>query len=374
LAFQRSSFESAAPAKLRAKELAEVMRRIQKPLVAIHPSQHVILFAVVTLALLLAAVSGCDKSQPATPQTAAAASVSNAPQSAQIPQNREAPPAEQAGGFDGQRAYDHVARLVGIGPRPAGSDGIHRAQEYIHSELKSYGCAYEDDDFHADTPAGSVAMKNILAKIPGKSPNIIFLSTHYDTGAEGRVPRDKFLGADDSGSSTGMMLEMARILCKRQNAMSIWIAFFDGEEAYVKWNDTDSTFGSREMAAKLALSGDIKRIKAFLLADLVGGPNLRFKRESNSTKWLTDLVWSTATRLGYQNIFVPEEMEIQDDHIPFLHRNVPCVDVIDLEQPYWHTLEDSLDKIRARSLAVVGHVFLESIGEIEKRSAKPPAR
>jgi hypothetical protein len=341
---------------------------------AIHFSKQMILFVLVAFSLLSLGISGCDKSQPATPQTAAAASVSAAAPSAQNPQNSEAPPADQTGGFDGQRAYDHVAKLVGFGPRPAGSDGIRRAQDYIHSELKNYGCAYEDDDFHADTPVGSVAMKNIVAKIPGKNPDIILLGTHYDTGAEGRVPRDKFLGADDSGSSTGVMLDLARTLCKRQNTMTIWIAFFDGEESYVHWSDTDSTFGSREMAAKLALSGELKRIKAFLLADLVGGPNLRFKRESNSTKWLTDLVWSTAARLGYWNIFVPEQMEIEDDHLPFLHRNVPSVDVIDLEQPYWHTLHDSLDKIRARSLAIVGHVFLESIAELEKRSAKPPAR
>jgi glutaminyl-peptide cyclotransferase len=335
---------------------------------------RIIPLAFAALSLWLAAASGCGKSQPTAPLGSAVASVSAAAPSAQNPQNREAPPPEQTGGFDGQRAYDHVAKLVGIGPRPAGSDGIRRTQEYIHSELKSYGCSYEDDDFHADTPVGPVAMKNIVAKIQGKNPNVILLTTHYDTGAEGKVPRDRFLGADDGGSSTGLMLELARNLCKRQNALTIWIAFFDGEESYVHWSDTDSTFGSREMAAKLAISGEIKRIKAFILADLIGGPNLRIKRESNSTKWLTDVVWSTAARLGYQDVFVPEETTIEDDHLPFLRRNVPSVDVIDLEQPYWHTLEDSLDKIRARNLAIVGHVFIESIPEIEKRFAKQPAR
>ncbi len=313
---------------------------------------------------------GCGGSQHGGRQTAASSASAASPPAAASAQKSDAPPASETGGFDGQRAYEHVAKLVAIGPRPAGSDGIHRAQDYIHEQLKSFGCAYEDDDFHAATPLGSVAMKNIVAKIPGKSSDIILLTTHYDTGAEGRVPRDKFLGADDGGSSTGLMLELARNLCKRQNAMTIWIAFFDGEESYEHWSDTDSTFGSRQMAAKLALSGELKRVKAFLLADLIGGPDLRIKRESNSTRWLTDLVWGVAARLGYGNVFVKDETPIEDDHLPFLKRGVACVDVIDLEHPYWHTLEDSLDKIRGRSLAIVGHVFLESIPAIEQRFAK----
>jgi glutaminyl-peptide cyclotransferase len=316
------------------------------------------------LVLSLIVGMGCGSSPSPGQQTAAAAPA------APPPQKSDAPPADQTGGFDGQRAYEHVAKLVGIGPRPAGSENMRRSQEYIHAQLKSFGCAYEDDDFHAQTPIGSVAMKNIVAKIPGKSPGILLLGTHYDTGAEGRVPRDKFLGADDGGSSTGLLLELARNLCNRQNNLTIWIAFFDGEESYVKWSDTDSTFGSRQMAAQLALSGEIKRIKAFLLADLIGGPNLRIKRESNSTPWLTDLVWATAARLGYSATFISDETTIEDDHLPFLHRNVPSVDVIDLEQPYWHTLDDTLDKIHGRSLAIVGHVFLESISAIDKKFAR----
>jgi Zn-dependent M28 family amino/carboxypeptidase len=148
----------------------------------------------------------------------------------------------------------------------------------------------------------------------------------------------------------------------------MWIAFFDGEEAFRQWDkDTDSTFGSRQMAAKLSTSGDLKRIKAMMLADIVGSRSLRIKRDSNSTKWLTDVVWSTASRLGYGGIFVSGETGIQDDHLAFLKRNVPCVDVIDLEIPYWHTTQDTLDKISPQSLAIVGHVFVESVAELEKK-------
>ncbi len=283
------------------------------------------------------------------------------PGAAQPAAASDAPPASATGGFDGQKAYEHVARLVSFGPRPPASDGIRRAQDYIREQLKGFGCSVEEDDFHADTPIGSVAMKNLVAKIPGTSPGVVLLTSHYDTKG---VPN--FVGANDGGSSTGMMLEMARQLCGHKRALTMWIAFFDGEEAFGEWSSTNGTYGSRQMAAKLAASGEIKRVKAMMLSDLIGDRHLRIKRESSSTRWLTDLVWSTAARLGYQDIFVSEETAIEDDHLPFLHRGVPAVDVIDLEIPYWHA-DDTLDKIGARSLAVVGHVFLASLAELERK-------
>ncbi len=273
-----------------------------------------------------------------------------------------APPADTTGGFDGQKAYQHVGRLVAIGPRSPGTDGIRRAQEYIQSQLREFGCTLEEDDFRASTPLGPVAMKNIVAKTPGRSPNIVLLTTHYDT-----LRMAGFVGANDGGSSTGLMLEMARLLCARKSALTVWIAFLDGEEAFVQWSETDSTYGSRQLAAKLTLSGELKRVQAVMLADLIGDRNLRIKRESNSTRWLTDLVWSTAARLGYDRIFLSAETTIEDDHIPFLRRKIPAVDVIQLEIPYWHTTGDTLDKISPRSLATVGHVFLESLSELEKK-------
>src|SRR6202043_3498520 len=122
-----------------------------------------------------------------------------------------APASDSTGGFDGARAYKHVEQLVAIGPHPAGSDGIHRAQAYVIDQLKSSGCPVEEQDFHASTPIGSVAMKNILVKIPSANPNIILYASHYDTK---RI--DNFVGADDAGSSTGVLLELARILCARK--------------------------------------------------------------------------------------------------------------------------------------------------------------
>jgi glutaminyl-peptide cyclotransferase len=281
----------------------------------------------------------------------------------------EAPAAETTGGFDGKRAYDQVVKQVSFGPRPPGSPAIAKLQEYLETELKSYGCAVESDSFSADTPDGRVPMKNILVKIPGEKQGIILLGTHYDT-----KKMDNFVGADDAGSSTGVMLEIARLLCKQPpGKYAVWIAFFDAEEAFNKeWRDPDNTYGSRQMAAKMAASGDLPQIKAFLLADLVGGRTPHFKREGASTNWLADLVWTTAGKLGYSDVFVSEKVEaISDDHFSFTKRNVPSVDIIDLDAahdvPYWHTTQDTIDKISPKTLAIVGHTILVSVQQLQKR-------
>ena len=285
-----------------------------------------------------------------------------------------APPAAQTGGFDGAKAFDHVAKLVTFGPHPSVSEGIRQAQNYIRSQLLGFGCAVEEDDFHAQSPMGSLPMKNIVAKVPGTGTGILLLLTHYDTK---RV--ENFVGAEDSGSSTGLMLEMARLLCGRpKQANAVWIAFLDGEEtqASFQWSDDDSLYGSRELAARLAISGDLKRVRAVILADMVGQKGLHIARESNSSRWLVELVFKTAARLGYHDVFAARDSEeITDDHVPFLRRGIAAVDLIDLAdytaEGYWHTSQDTLDKISARSLAIVGHVTIETVSELQARSRAP---
>jgi hypothetical protein len=160
---------------------------------------------------------------------------------------------------------------------------------------------------------------------------------------------------------------LARKLCPERGRYAVWIAFFDGEEAVQNWSETDGRYSSRQMAAQLAMSGELSKVKAFLLADIVGGRNPVFKRESTSTKWLVDLVWGTARKLGYGNIFVAKSASVEDDHDPFLKRDVPSLDVINdfLALGYWHTPQDSLDKISGKSLAITGHVLLESVKQIQ---------
>jgi Zn-dependent M28 family amino/carboxypeptidase len=276
----------------------------------------------------------------------------------------DAPPPEKTGGFDGKRAFAHVAKQVSFGPHPSGSAAIARVQDYLLSELKSYGCAVETDSFSADTPVGRLPMKNILVKIPGEKPGVILLGTHYDT-----LLMDNFVGADDAGSSTAVMLELARLLCPQHGKYAVWIAFFDGEEAMKHWSATDSRYGSRQMAARLAISGDIKKIEAFLLADIVGGRTAQFLRESSSNPALIDLVWNTAAKLGYSAIFLNDMTSAEDDHDPFRQRGVPAVDVIGdfVHNGYWHTPQDTLDKISAKTLAIVGHVFLESVKQLQAK-------
>jgi glutaminyl-peptide cyclotransferase len=303
--------------------------------------------------------SGKEASSAASQPPFMSAVASAPPQAAD-----DAPAPEKTGGFDGKRAFAHVAKQVGFGPHPSGSPAITQVQDYLLSELKSYGCTVETDAFTSDTPIGRLAMKNILVKIPGERPGVILLGTHYDT-----LLKDNFVGADDAGSSTALMLELARLLCPQHGKYAVWIAFFDGEEAMKHWNDTDSRYGSRQMAAKLAVSGDLKKIKAFLLADIVGGRNAQFLREASSTPALVDLIWNTAAKLGYTNLFLNGNTSAQDDHDSFLKRGVPSVDVIGdfINNGYWHTPQDALDKISPKTLALTGHVFLESIKQLQSK-------
>lgn len=294
-----------------------------------------------------------------------------------------APSPETTGGFDGSRAFEHVRHLVELGPRPPGSPAIQQAQSYILTQLRGDGCQVEQDDFHASTPIGDLPMKNIIAKIPGTGQDILLFATHYDTA---RLP--DFVGADDGGSGTGTMLELARLLCSRRGRLNVWIAFFDGEEAQgqwtdrdsIRWTDTNSTFGSRELAARMALSGELPHVKAMILADMIGPSNLRIKRDTyptpatqgelESTPWLIDVIWTTAVRLGYSNVFVNEKYPVGgDDHFSFIRRGVAACDLIDFDvrTTYWHTSEDTLDKIDPRSLAIVGHVLLLTVPALEQK-------
>lgn len=324
--------------------------------------------AVPLLGLLLVLLLGCNaKSGSAgtspsamNPAPPARAAVAGSPQNP----DSDTPAPEKTGGFDGKRAWEHVARQVAFGPRPAGSSAIGQTQDYLLAQLNSFGCHVDTDAFYSDTPAGRLPMKNIVVKIPGDRPGIILLATHYDTKR-----LDNFVGADDAGSSTAVMLELARLLCPQHGRYKVWIAFLDGEEAVKDWSDTDSRYGSRQMAARLAATGELQSVKALLLADIVGGRTLHFDRESNSTKALVDLVWSTAKNLGYSELFLNDAAPIDDDHQSFLKRGVPAVDVIGdfSASGYWHTPQDTLDKISSKNLAIVGHVFLESVKQLQAK-------
>jgi glutaminyl-peptide cyclotransferase len=314
------------------------------------------------LGLLL--LAGCS---PAPPSPSASSSPAAAPAQIVAP---GAPDAATTGGFDAARAYQHTRYLVELGPRPPGSDAIHQAQAYIAGQLKSDGCQVSEQDFVGHTTLGDIAMKNIVAVVPGREPDIVLYGAHYDTV---RIPN--FVGANDGAAGAGVLLELARHFCAKQNGLGVWLAFFDGEEAQgnwsdgksIQWTNANSTMGSREMAARMALAGKLERTRAMVLVDMVAGRDSTLKRDSGSTAWLSDLIWGVAARLGYQRFFVSEMQTVGgDDHFSFIKRGVAATDLVDM-YPYWHTPQDTLDKLDPQNIGITGHVLLESLPALEKK-------
>jgi Zn-dependent M28 family amino/carboxypeptidase len=270
---------------------------------------------------------------------------------------------------DGATALRHVERLVAIGPRVAGSAGAERARAYIVSELRRFAIEPEVQQFEATTPRGRVRMANIIARLPGRRPDVIMLAGHYDTKLFNSF---RFVGANDGGSSAALLIELARRLAKAPREYTVWVVWFDGEEAFETWTSTDSLYGSRYLATELERTGRLPR--ALVLMDMIGDRDLNIRRDTYSTPWLNDIVWASATRLGYAKHFLNEPMPVEDDHAPFLKAGVAAALLIDFDYPPWHTADDTLDKLSARSLAVVGDVVLDALPSIEQYLTTQPAR
>ena len=269
--------------------------------------------------------------------------------------------------FDSSRAYEDLRRQVAFGPRPAGSAALAQTRQYILAQLKAAGIAAREDAWDADTPLGRVRMVNVVATIPGRRADRIALATHYDTKL---FKEFRFVGASDGASSTAGVLELGRVLKARQNDYTIELLFFDGEEAVIDWyRNNDNTYGSRRYVETARKAGTLAGLKALVLLDMIGDRNLTIRRDSTSTRWLTDIIWASAAKLGYRAFFLQEDTTIDDDHVPFLKAGVPAVDIIDLEYPAWHTAQDDLDRVSARSLQIVGDVVLDALPQIEKRLA-----
>jgi len=273
--------------------------------------------------------------------------------------------------FDSARAWDHLRKQVALGPRPSGSAALDECRKYILAQLKASGIDATQQVFMANTPLGEMMMANIIGTIPGRRSERIVLTSHYDTK---RAPNFRFVGASDGASSTAALLELGRVLKGRQNEFTIELLFVDGEEAVNwDWRGLDNTYGSRYYVAAAEKAKTIGSLKAMILLDMVGAKNLLVKRDANSTPWLVDIVWDAAGRLGYRSAFSNELGAVEDDHIAFLRAGVPSVDIIDLDHyaQYWHTPQDDLNHVDARSLQIVGDVVVAAIPEIEKRLTAP---
>ena len=214
-------------------------------------------------------------------------------------------------------------------------------------------------------------MRNFIVRFPGKKDGVIVLVTHYETNYPLR--NINFVGANDGGSTTGLLMAIADQLRpqtangQKLDGYSVWLVFDDGEEAFNVWSSSDSTYGTRHLAAKWGRDGTLGKIKALMVADMIGDKDLDIQRESRSTDWLVDLMRKAVHKFGYDKYFFQTEGPVEDDHLPFVERGVPSIDVIDLdygphtpehpEGAYHHTAQDTMDKLSVRSLTIDGDVF-----------------
>lgn len=270
--------------------------------------------------------------------------------------------------FNAARALQYTREVVAFGPRPIGSANHRKLENYILNHLK--GDSVEDDAFTADTIEGKLPVRSLIAKFPGTRDGIIVIAGHYDTNYPLRSTG--YVGANDGGSSTAILLELANQLrVKKREGYSIWLLWTDGEEAVKEWTATDSLYGVRHLAEKWQQNGTLKNIKAFLLADMIGDADLNVDRDTNSTPWLEELVYQAASKLGYQSHFFGRTITVEDDHLPFVQRGVPCADLIDLDYGYGnvfhHTPQDTLDKLSPKSMEIVGTVILETVELLDQK-------
>jgi glutaminyl-peptide cyclotransferase len=334
-----------------------------------------VLFSALLILTLTAAVA-CGKTSPAPQSDNVGPSVAAAASSSQPAAPPDSAPLSH---IDSKRAFQYTREVTAFGPRYMGSENHKKLERYILDHLKDdhlKGDQVEDDAFTADTVEGKFPVRNIIAKFPGTKDGIIVILGHYDTVYPLRD--SGFVGANDGGSSTAILLEYANQLrcggaatSKKRDGYSVWLVWTDGEEAVRQWSGTDSLYGTRHLAEKWEKDGTLKKIKALMVMDMIGDADLDIVRDTNSAPWLLDLIYGAAERMGYQSHFYASQGPIEDDHLPFVKRGVPSADVIDLNYGYnnvfHHTPQDTMDKLSPKSLEIVGDTILETIHLLDQR-------
>jgi Zn-dependent M28 family amino/carboxypeptidase len=277
--------------------------------------------------------------------------------------------------FNAARAMQYTKEIVAYGPRPIGSANHKKVEDYILSHLK--GVDVEQDAFTVDTTEGKFPVRNIIAKFSGSRDGIVVIASHYDTNWPLRGIA--YVGANDGASSSALLLELANQLRgKKLSGYSVWLLWDDAEESMrLPWYDPESLYGVRHLADKWQKDGTLKSVKVFLLEDMIGDADLNIERDQNSTPWLEDVVYEAATRLGAQSHFFERNGVIDDDHIPFMQHGVPSADLIDFSYGYnnvfWHTTQDTVDKLSPKSLEIVGTVTLETLRMLNGMQTLPTA-
>lgn len=266
----------------------------------------------------------------------------------------------------GDLAMKHTRAAVALGPRTPGSPAMRKFQAYILAQLKPLGGEVIEDSFTAATPAGAIPMKNIIVRFRGTpGRQAVAITGHYDT----KIMPFRFDGANDGAASAGLLLALAQQMAHRKRTNDLYFVWFDGEEAVSHWSATDGLYGSRHLARRWAADGTLRRLKALINVDMIGDGDLGIVREGYSSSSLQRLVWQTARELGYGRHFLDGEMYIEDDHVPFADAGVNALDLIDFsygpDNSWWHTSQDTLDKLSPRSLDMVGDILVRVLDRLE---------
>jgi len=277
--------------------------------------------------------------------------------------------------FNAQQAYAYTAQIAGFGERWPGSPGHAKTEALIRQVLQKDGARIEADDLTATTPRGPIAVHNIIGKFNvSADPNqqIFILAGHYDT-----LFQKGFIGANDGGSSTAILLAFADALAGQKTKMQIWLVWTDLEEAINSFTGDDGLYGSRHLAQKLTANGTRSRVRGFFLLDMIGDKQLDVARETESNRQLQGVIARAAGQLGYAQYFFQYDVGIIDDHVPFINAGIPAVDVVDARfgrmgptfdsmGEFHHANTDTMDKISQRSLEVVGRTILLTVELLDK--------
>ncbi len=276
--------------------------------------------------------------------------------------------------YSPKAAYDYTAQVSGFGERWPGSPGHKKTEDLIHQVLNKDHASVEVDEFTAKTPRGPVPVHTIIGKFNSTADpaqKIFILAGHYDT----LFKPAGFIGANDGGSSTAILLAFADALAASpKTKMQIWLVWTDLEEAVESFFNADDggLYGSKHLAAKLKSNGTVKRVKGFFLLDMIGDKDLSVARESGSERWLQDFIATAATKLGYSQYFFKYQMGVIDDQVPFQQAGIPSVDVVDGMYgrmgpqfdpmgEFHHAVTDTMDKVSQRSLEIVGRTVLLTV-------------
>lgn len=264
--------------------------------------------------------------------------------------------------FSGEKALAHVKAMTDLGPRPPATEAIEKTRTYLTAQLEAAGWKVERQTFSNDTPRGKVQFVNLIATFGAANAPSFLVCSHYDTKT---FDNARFVGANDGGSSTAVLLELARVMAGRPEvAAKLELVFFDGEEAYVEFTDTDGLFGSRYFAQQLVAQDKAKLFRGGILFDMVGDKSLTITLPPDSPPELAAGIFASSEKLNLRNHFTYFDRDITDDHTPLNEVGIPVIDLIDFDYPPWHTPADTIDKLSAESLRITGAVAAYYLCEV----------